>query len=512
MKRSAIPLAFAGAVLLGIGAWMIHSHRGPMQTRVIPGATCRIPTTLLNPERSADDGSVIVFHGLASNRKLMLTLGQHFAAAGLRVYLLDLPGHGDNRQPFSFARAEDCAAEAVDTLFRQGELRYERTVLVGHSMGGAIALRLADRFPTAATIAISPAPMVQVGWLRPNGILYAPPHRMPINLLIVAGELEPSVLLEADQALLRDAGGERYNPGDFAEKRAAMLIRMPGDAHTNLVFDPRVARRSVAWARSSLGLPPEAGRGSALPVIGSALGLLGLLLVFPFAADTLSYGIALRKPYANDKATRSLGSTLVIWGIVSILVVLLLQLWLPLRFLHIFTGDYYASFKLIAGGALLLFTWRTGTANPFSFRPLLLSAALSMLFILTVGGWLNWQVTDLWMDSARWLRFLPLVAFCFPFYLAEEFALGPPEGPGLRRWALFIALRLVTWAAMVAALFVFLTPHILILLMGVFLALLALAQRFGADAVRRRTGSAAAAALYSAILGAWFIAAVLPIT
>jgi hypothetical protein len=45
-----------------------------------------------------------------------------------------------------------------------------------------------------------------------------------------------------------------------------------------------------------------------------------------------------------------------------------------------------------------------------------------------------------------------------------------------------------------------------------YLALFSIGQRLGADAVRRRTGSAAAAAFFGAILGAWFIAAAFPLT
>jgi hypothetical protein len=136
-----------------------------------------------------------------------------------------------------------------------------------------------------------------------------------------------------------------------------------------------------------------------------------------------------------------------------------------------------------------------------------------MLVLLIVGAWLNWQTTDLWMNAARWWRFAVLVPLGVPFYLAEERALGAPAAaPRLRRWTLFVLLRLVAWGAMVIAFLVFHNEQILILLLGPFLALLAVAQRIGADSVRRRTGSAPAAALFSAILGAWFIAAVLPLT
>jgi hypothetical protein len=49
-------------------------------------------------------------------------------------------------------------------------------------------------------------------------------------------------------------------------------------------------------------------------------------------------------------------------------------------------------------------------------------------------------------------------------------------------------------------------------LLAVFLALFSILQRLGADVLRKRTGSIAAAVLFSAILAAWFVAAVFPLT
>jgi len=68
------------------------------------------------------------------------------------------------------------------------------------------------------------------------------------------------------------------------------------------------------------------------------------------------------------------------------------------------------------------------------------------------------------------------------------------------------------WLALMFALYILGSRQILILLLSIYLALLAILQRWAADAVRRRTGSAGAAALFGAILNAWFVAAVFPLT
>src|SRR5207245_8312356 len=104
--------------------------------------------------------------------RMLLTLCERPATLGLQVYLVESPVHGESDEPFSFPRAEECAADLVDSLARRSEIDLGRTVLVGHSMGGSIAIRLADRFPTAATIAISPAPMIRPAGLPPILVPY----------------------------------------------------------------------------------------------------------------------------------------------------------------------------------------------------------------------------------------------------------------------------------------------------------------------------------------------------
>ena len=87
----------------------------------------------------------------------MTYLGEDLAGHGLRAYLFDLPGHGDNQDAFTFPRTLQCATAAVESLIRAGKIDPRTTIFVGHSMGGAIAIRMADREPVLATIAISPA-------------------------------------------------------------------------------------------------------------------------------------------------------------------------------------------------------------------------------------------------------------------------------------------------------------------------------------------------------------------
>jgi len=62
------------------------------------------------------------------------------------------------------------------------------------------------------------------------------------------------------------------------------------------------------------------------------------------------------------------------------------------------------------------------------------------------------------------------------------------------------------------AFFALASGQILLPILVVQFALFSAAQGLVSDALRRRTGSLAAAALFGAILTAWFVAAVFPIT
>lgn len=240
MKRSEIILALAGPLLLAMGVHWIHAAELPKQETMLAAGGCRTPVTILEPPPGVKPaGSVILLHGLSANRRLMLYLAEDFAGHGFRAYTIDLPGHGDSGDAFSFARAQQCATAAVESLIRSGTIEPKNTVLLGHSMGGAIAIRMADRDPLVATIALSPAPMTL-------------PQRMPANLLVFSAGADLDVLKSAAQNLSAAAGGTRTQNDDFAQQRAFDLQTVPFSTHTSLLSDHRVAHQSELWAMRAL--------------------------------------------------------------------------------------------------------------------------------------------------------------------------------------------------------------------------------------------------------------------
>ncbi len=199
VKRSPVLIALIGVGLLTLGAALTYlsSRRYSEQHVVANAGTCRLEMNVIQvaglPENS-QGGSVILFHGLAANKVIMTFLARAFAEQGLRVYVPDLPGHGRTPGPFSPDEAEACAQSFVRGLTARGFIRPDRTILAGHSMGGAIALRVAAKVRVAGVVAISPAPMKTDHGVTPEALLYRNPPPVPPNSLILAGQLEPEGL------------------------------------------------------------------------------------------------------------------------------------------------------------------------------------------------------------------------------------------------------------------------------------------------------------------------------
>jgi hypothetical protein len=64
---------------------------------------------------------------------------------------------------------------------------------------------------------------------------------------------------------------------------------------------------------------------------------------------------------------------------------------------------------------------------------------------------------------------------------------------------------------MLAAIFLLRSNQILIPLLALYLGIFSIFQRLAADAVRRRAASLLSTVIFSAILAAWYIAAVFPL-
>lgn len=512
MKTRKTARALAGILLIAAGFWLAFPKTYLQRTYLIPAGGCRLETAILEKKDATPQGTVLLFPGLVANKKVMAFLAEGFAEQNLRVFVPDLPGHGHSPGPFSPAHAEDCAEALLSGLIMRGMANPDRTILAGHSMGAAIALRVGAKIPVAGVVAISPAPMRAAHGVQPEMLLYQDPGPMPQRCLIISGSLEPVSMRDnaADLVVTRNDG-------------TAQLIGIPYATHASLIFDRAVVRIFQDWTAKTLQLKGSPGMPSLRQLYGALAGLIGLLLLAnPFLRELTGkkQGSETEQTAVEKSATRSTGNSvpwprmLVEFALGSILIVVMLRFWNPLRSIHLFEGDYLASFLLLLGMALLLLRWnalREHLSRWKSALPGTFFAGLILFLLFT--AWLELSLYEAWLTPAKWLRFPFLFLAFLPYHFAEEISLGNTADKGeLRLFAAGLSFRAVAWAALAIGVLYLHSGEILMVLLLPYFVLVTALQRRGMDIVHRETSSALAAAVFGAILLAGFCLVIFPVT
>ena len=190
-----------------------------VQIQAADGVTLQawfIPSGTKQPSPTA-----IVFNGNAGNKAYRGSLAEALRGLGLSVLLFDYRGFGDSDgSPTERGLYED--ARAVQRYVAgRSDVRADRLVYFGESLGSAVAVRLAVEHAPAALILRSPFtsledvgrlhyPILPVRWLlrdRFSSIDAIKSVRSPV--LIVAGDRDRIVPLEQSRRLFERAGEPR---------------------------------------------------------------------------------------------------------------------------------------------------------------------------------------------------------------------------------------------------------------------------------------------------------------
>jgi pimeloyl-ACP methyl ester carboxylesterase len=87
--------------------------------------------------------AVVLLHGFLGSHEIWSSTIQDLSRS-YRVIAIDLPGHGDT-PCFGYAHSMDLMARCVKAVLTH--LKIKKCVMIGHSMGGYVALAFADHFP-----------------------------------------------------------------------------------------------------------------------------------------------------------------------------------------------------------------------------------------------------------------------------------------------------------------------------------------------------------------------------
>ena len=243
-RRLSLPriLAATLAVLLISLAWrqVLASGRGLLSRDLQAPGDFR--ARFMAPIEATSVPGVVVAHGFAGSRQLMLGFGQALARTGYGVLLFDFDGHGASsgvldREGDELQRN---LAAAYELLAAQPEIDPSRIAVLGHSMGSGAAMTAAIDTPERyrATVAVSP-----------TGAAVTPER--PRNLLLMAGTLEPGFLANA-RRLLADAGGPNV---DLSAGRGRALVEIRNVEHITILFSRAAHQAAVDWLSRAFGLP-----------------------------------------------------------------------------------------------------------------------------------------------------------------------------------------------------------------------------------------------------------------
>ena len=124
---------------------------------------------------------VVLLHGLATNRAFWYAShAQDLVAAGYRVTLFDLRGHGYSDQPDSGYSA---VAMAEDLRAVVQQLSLQQPILIGHSYGGGVALEFAAQYPSqVGALALLDT---RVNSLQPEQWLHEGPELTPFEQAVL---------------------------------------------------------------------------------------------------------------------------------------------------------------------------------------------------------------------------------------------------------------------------------------------------------------------------------------
>ncbi len=390
----------------------------------------RTPAIGLKPNDVERPPQALLLHGFSGSKEIMMQLGLALAEAGVHCFLIDFPGHGSSQSSFGdlgarfeFPRTVEAAISAISWLEARGMLEPKHAVLIGHSMGGYVAIEAGRRRPDfLATIAISPV------------LAEADPYS-PRNLLVLVGKHDfAKVQADARQIIERASGLTEismpgaFQSGDFTSGTARGLQYFPYQTHTSMIFSSMVYGSIAAWIEKAAGRELRPNQGGKLALLSAVQFLAIVLIFFPWAhilGKTFKRLARDRNGQAYYEPELSSRYYFLAFGLTGLLAILLLYYFVPLSFLDLIAGDYLASFLFYIGvaGNLVLLGRGRKLRLPKGLSlilPLLFALILFTLLYMSLGRFLSWQFRYLRLDGDRIWRAIVIFALLLPFFLSDE--------------------------------------------------------------------------------------------
>lgn len=243
----------------------------------------RTPATFIGNNEIQGRGVAILIHGFQCNKSMMVKLGKFLANAGMSVYAIDLPGHGDSPIAFTKENSYEAARVAVSTIIRQSGVDQKKVVLIGHSFGASTLAPVALDWPNlGSSIYIGP------------GELKLPDPKALRNVMVLTAERDYAHIkdyaLKAVASLTEHAisSPSDYMYGDKRAGTARIWKEILGVDHVSLLHDATVRREVKDWIEGTLQVTLEnTDSDNSYPALLVAISLIASLVVVSLFAKIL---------------------------------------------------------------------------------------------------------------------------------------------------------------------------------------------------------------------------------
>jgi dienelactone hydrolase len=442
-----------------------------------------VPMLFMAPQGVQHRPGVLIAHGFAGSKQLMLGYGYTLAHNGYGVLLLDFAGHGANAVPLDKTKLRQNLDVALSVLRAQPEIDPAKIGLMGHSMGSRAVMLAGIEQPNAisAVVAISPTPAP----VTPNE---------PRNLQLQAGEWEGPFVQQSVQ-VLQQAGGE--NPNTEEGKGRSRVI-VPQAEHILILFKDLSHQSALKWFNAVFH------RTSAVEfrdrrMVWYSLHLLSWLLLLGLVSPTLMQGTS-HTAWKPRSLRNWLGLGIAPFAATGVMTVVSQRAALEsLGGLQV--GGALGLWLFIAGLAWggVMSRFPRPTAKSIGYGLLLFSLLWVAFGAMAQETWLQW-----WLIPARLQLWPALAVGCFPWFFASGIAEAQATLPQRILWWLAQSVTLTLGLSLT----LLLVPKLgfLALIIPIIPIILALLS-YAASQVR----DAWSCAIASALFFGWIIASVFPL-